>query len=206
MKKPLLFLDFDGLQFNTTPVTMNYINERYGINSLPFEYADHFNPLDLLKKYGAQHIPTWNEFWLDIGINCIASIKHHEFCQPMEGFVEVVKELSLKYEIWTVTARQKSSHVVVQYLKEKYIPNIITGVHHVWEELPDRTFKSVFKKDFIDTFQGEKIAFIDDSPTEILALQETLPSFLFDPCHVHTKKEDIKIRVHSWYEIGDRLL
>ena len=204
--KPVLFLDFDGLQFNTIPITKGYIDKTYKINTDAHEYADHFDPIGLLTKYGSKEIPSWEDFWKNIADNCVNSIPLHRECQPMEGFVLVIKELSKKYDIWTVTARQKSSSHVVQFLHEKHIPGINKGTHHVWEHLPNNVFKSVFKEEFIKNFKGRKIAFIDDAPKEIVPIQNILRSILFDPNGVHTHRDDINERVSSWYEIGNRLL
>ncbi len=206
MKKPVLFLDFDGLQFNTIPITKKYIDEKYKINTDFVEYTDHFDPIELLTRYGAKNIPTWTEFWKDISQNCVDNVLLHQECNPMIGFVPVITELQKKYDIWTVTARQKTAGPVVDFLHKKHVPNINKGTHHVWEHLPNNVYKSVFKKDFIESFIGEKIAFIDDAPKEILPLQETIRSILFDPQGVHTHRNDIKEKVSDWYTIGNILL
>ncbi|HRH31243.1 MAG TPA: hypothetical protein PK950_01085 [Candidatus Paceibacterota bacterium] len=209
-KKPVLFLDFDGLQFDTIDSHKDYINEKYGIATIRSDYIDNNHGLHaIIKKYlpvdmHDSIIPE--QVYADIGENLNASIERNMNLIPIEGMREIVPMLAEKYELWTVTARQKSSLEVIEYLQTKHVPNCVIGIHCVWDHLGDYKFHGHSKRDFIANFQGEKVAFIDDSLSEILDMQDIVPSYLFDPRRIHINHPKVQHRVISWEEIGRAFL
>lgn len=60
------------------------------------------------------------------------------------------------------------------------------------------------KLDFIINIEGEKIAFVDDSVSEVLKVSSVLTSYLFD---LRKENTDSGIKkVSSWLEIGNMFL
>lgn len=206
MQKPYLFLDFDGLKFNTMPSLVAYMNERFEISSIASDYADN-PPLDLIiKKYRKDYEITTDEAYAVYGEEYLRSIERHKDIMPIDGMCEVVKMLAQKHKLWTVTSRQESSIDTLGYLFDKYIPGCISGVHFVYRHLGNAKFSEVKKKDFIASLTGEKIAIVDDSPSEIVLTQDVIPSYLFDPIGYYDHRKDIQNRLRSWEEIGDKFL
>jgi hypothetical protein len=72
----------------------------------------------------------------------------------------------------------------------------------VWDFV-DGEYQAHPKKDFVKSVPGNNIAFFDDTPNEIINMQGTIPSYLFDPAHKHIGLTDIKLRVDSWKKIGE---
>lgn len=207
--KPAIFLDFDGLKFDTLQMHVDYLNQRYGIESKPSDYIGNPSIDAVLKRYipeDKHNAIVWEEVYLDIGENLNAKVEWHKDVSPLEGMCEVLPRLATKYDLWTITARQKTSMPVIEHLIAKHIPNCIIGIHCVSEHLGNNKFKDMPKRDFVSRYIGEKVAFIDDSPTEIINMQDLIPSYLFDPLGHHDEKKEIKLRVRSWQEIGQLFL
>ena len=206
MKKPIVFLDFDGLKFDTVRAHMLYINEKYAIESVESDYIDNPQFGKVIRKYKKNFNMNEDKIWEDVGKNFLASHKHHEAVIPIIGMCEIVPKLAEKYTLWTVTARSQNGSEVISRLINKYIPNCIAGIHYVWIHKGNATFDKHPKRDFIEKMKGEKIAFFDDSPSEIIHTQDIIPSYLFDPKRLHEKATHITNRVYSWEEIGNILL
>jgi hypothetical protein len=205
MAKPHVFFDFDGLKFNTAPAHAAYMNERWNIQSVDSDYSGD-EPLDgIIKKYNKNSTVTLEEVYEDLGKNFLTSLIHHEKVLPWNGMLEVMPLVAKKYTSWTVTARQKSGIDVIKYLLDKHIRGLITDVHCVWDHKGGGVFHSVTKREFIASIAGEKIAFFDDAPREILDVQDLLPSYLFDPVGTHNDNVRIGRRVRSWEDIGNIL-
>ena len=194
MKKPNIFLDFDGLKFHTASQLAIYMNGRFGINSKTSDYVNN-QPLHIVLRTYISNIENYQ-----------TSIKWHEDMLPMEDMCETMYKLAKKYLLWTVTSREKTSVKTIRYLLDKHIPGCITGIHCVYEHRGSGVFNEVSKRDFIQSVSGEKIAFFDDSPSEILKTQDIIPSYLFDPDGLHDDIGQITNRVKNWKEIGDRFL
>lgn len=205
--KPYLFFDFDGLKFNTTPALVRYMNQRWNMNSVESDYVNRVHDIEsVINKYRKDLNVTYSEAYEDMGKNYNSSLLWQQDVQPIENMCEIMKLLSKKYTLLTVTARQKAGIHVIQYLLDKYIPGCVTDIHCVYESIGNGKFNEVLKKDFIKSLTGEKVAFIDDSPKEIEDMQSTIPSYLFDPKRLHDNLTEIKNRVHSWNEIGEKFL
>ncbi|HEY0908424.1 MAG TPA: hypothetical protein VGE35_03700 [Candidatus Paceibacterota bacterium] len=204
---PTLFIDFDNCKFSTKLAEMAYINWRYGVNSVPADYADSFWIDEILAKYlPPEKIPSREEIYRDLTLNYLTSIEHHASIEPMEGICEVLPLLAKRYSLWTVTARVKTSQTVVMHMNELHVPGCISGVHHVWDFVEGKFKKIASKRDFIASFAGKKVGFIDDSPTEVLEVDGVVPAFLFDPHHQHDGNTRIQRRVRNWHEIGEIFL
>ena len=205
MKKPYIFFDLDGLKFDTAQIHMDYINKKYEILSVLSDYANNPSLDTVINKYKKNSFVTLGEVYADIA-DFNASIVHHENVLPFEGMCEVMPLLAEKYTLSTVTARQKTSLKVIEYLLNKFIPGCISEIHCVWEHKGNGVFEGVSKKEFIESIDSKKVAFFDDSPREILAMENIIPSYLFDPDKIHENISGIQNRVYSWKEIGDLLL
>ena len=208
MTKPVVFLDFDGMKFETITAHTKFINERYGIQTTALEHEHTQHRLDLLiKKHRSDITLSKDEIYTETGVHFLASIPRHEEVVPMEEEMpDVVKRLAAKYTLITVTARQTVGLDVIRYLIDKYIPGCISLIHCVYENRTDGGFNHFPKNEFIKNFVGEKVAFFDDSPTEILEMQTTLTSYLYDPFGKYTDRTEIKNHIKSWKEIGALLL
>lgn len=205
--KPNLFFDFDNTKFNTTPALMLYINQRWNINSIESDYIGKNDDLELVVgKYRTDIEINRNEVYEDLGRDYNKSIVRQKDVPSIKNMRRVIKLLSKKYTLWTVTARQKEGMHVIKYLLDKHIPGCISGIHCVWERKASGISIETSKKDFIESISGEKVAFIDDSPKEILKMQSIIPSYLFDPSKLHENLTGINNRIYSWNEIGKKFL
>lgn len=204
-QKPVIFLDFDGLKFDTIHLYISHINKKYNIKTQLKDYINNPPVEDIIKKYipeNIHHTIVREEVYVDLAKNVESSIDINDLAKPVDGLCDVLPMLANKYELWTVTAKQKSGLPAIEYLLNKHVPNCITGIHCVWEYQENGVYKEFSKRDFILNFEGEKVAFIDDSPKEILKTQDIVPSYLFDPSGVNDHFIEIERRVKSWEEIG----
>jgi hypothetical protein len=110
-----------------------------------------------------------------------------------------------RYNLWLVTARDARTKPVVEHMLDKHFPNCFNGSHFVWTHTLDG-FIGKQKRDFILDFPGDKVAFIDDSPSEIERTQDIIPSYLLDSHGLHEDKTHIEKRVLCWREIATELL
>jgi 5'(3')-deoxyribonucleotidase len=201
MNKPNIFLDLDGMKFDTLPAIVSFVNDFFGIKSTIDEYPGN-NIYDVFKKHLPYGKLTSDQFHLQMSKNFYSSIKHHETIMPMDNMCEVVSELSKKYNLYTVTARINQGLKVIEFLLNKHIPGCIKEIHCVHEYQPNGIFKADPKISFIERIKGRNIAFIDDTPEEIIRVQDIIPSYLFDPTNHHYSKKEIKNRVKNWEQIG----
>ncbi len=204
MKKLPLLLDCDDSLFRTKEHHLEYINSRYGIATVLSDYTNNPSIDTVLRKYlPGDQIFDPTEIYLDLAKNFLESIEQHSTVFPIEGVREVIPKLAKKYELWIVTARPVSCRHVVQHLVNTYIPNCIHDMHFVWKYLPEQGFVDHPKRKFMEGIQKKPVGFLDDSVTEILKVQDFVPSYLFDPHHLHDAVLGINNRVHSLYEFGD---
>ncbi len=205
MKKKNMFLDHDGVMVDEKPYVLLYLNERYKIN---LRLADNIN-FDLLHEVIQLHTGnpnlTFDEVYLDIGKNFHASDIWNERMPIIEDMPKVAPELAKKYNLHIATARQKIGHSALRTVYHRHIPKCIQELHCAWDYEEGRGFWSVPKATFIQNFEGEKIAFIDDTLKEVLGTKDIIPSYLFDLHGVHTKETEIP-KLESWKHIGDTFL
>jgi 5'(3')-deoxyribonucleotidase len=205
-KKPNAFFDLDGMKFDTVGAHMEYINQRYGINSIITDYLDNPSLEKVVKKYRPDFAGTRDEVYRDIQKNLLYVIDAHKEIKPFPGMVEVITEVTKKYNLFTVTARPRQGIQVIEYLLETHIPGAIGHVHCVWNHTTDGVIESP-KHEFIKSVKGDNVAFFDDAPNEIRKMEGIIKSYLFDPQrHYDGQHKDLAFRAYSWYEIGDILL
>jgi 5'(3')-deoxyribonucleotidase len=206
--KPYLFLDLDEMMFATLQHMVDYINKRHGINSTIHDHIGQNDTLDsVIKRYNKDYNLSWGETYMDVGINFHASLEIHKNVLPMEGMPEAVKQLSKKYRLVVVTARQKAGYEVIRYLLNKHVPGCITHIHCVWEHIGNGRFNEIMsKRKFIESVSGKKTGFIDDSVHEIKKLMSVLDCYLFDPTNLHESVPGIPNRVHGWDHIHNTFL
>lgn len=201
--KPHIFLDFDNSKFDTNMLILNYINERYGIPSIPDDYINNPSYELILQKYlPPDLIPHKDTIYEDFSKDILQSIEKHDAVAPMEGMVETIFKLSEKFTLWVVTARQRTGLHVIRHMLDKHVPDCIHDIHCVWGQYDNGEYYGVPKRDFIESIEGEKIAFLDDSAKEILEMQDLIPSYLYDPKGVNDSVKNINHRVRSWKEFG----
>jgi hypothetical protein len=207
MKEGNIFLDLDNSMFNTTPIFMNYLNKRYGIESKLEDYVNNASFEIILKKYlPIGTCPSAEDIYRDFVRNLLTSIDEHESVSPFEDMVETIFLLASKYTIWIVTARNKEGLHVIEHITNKHIPGCVTGNHCVWGYEGGGKNIAIPKKDFIWRVEGRKVAFLDDTVKEILEMQDLVPSYLFDPTGVNNHIQGIHHRVRSWKEFGKLFL
>lgn len=208
MKKPALFLDFDGMLFDTIPANVRFINQTFGVQTQPHEYVNNGNDMHMLiNKYKQpEHHLSWEEVYASLVEDFLASHEWHEIVNPMEGADLILPLLAEQYEIYIVTARHTDGREVVRTLCERHFPAMIKGIHCVSIFKERKQVSKISKRDFIKIFPGTKIGFIDDSAQEILEVQDIIPAYLFDPLKTNDLHTEIKQKVHSWYEIGTLFL
>lgn len=204
MKKPIGLFDFDGMKFHTAVAHCAYYNHRYGIHSKPEDFLKNIPVDTIIKSYlpkELHHTVVLADVYEDVGKNFLSSLEWHKHVTPIEEMCEVMHRLAPNFELWTVTARQKTSTPVIQHLLDTYIPNCISGIHCVWDHKGGGVFKGVSKRKFAESLEGDIVGFFDDSVEEVLAMQDLVPSYLFDMNNLHDDRSDIQNRVRSWLEI-----
>jgi hypothetical protein len=206
MKQRTLFFDFDGVKFDTTQHHVDYINNRFAIKSVISDYINN-PPLDkIVKKYLPEDTEIdATDLYRGLSKLFLDSIDSHETVFPIDGMVQTIFSLSKIYNLVTVTARPDSGRHVIEHMLHKYVPGCISEIHCVWT-YKNNEFVPVTKKEFIQNYPGKKVAFLDDSATEIKKLQEIIPSYLFDPCGYNDHETTIQRRVRSWQEFGNLFL
>ena len=206
MRKPILFFDWDDTMINSRPLKISYFEKRYGI-SITYEELNHKNANSLndflnSKKSGLNI--SFDEAYLDYARNFWKSFNWNKDLIFLPYSIEVIKSLSFHYDLYIVTQSQKTEKVFIQEIVNKYFSNCFSGIHCVWEYVYGSGYLGNSKLDFIKNIEGEKIAFVDDSVSEILKVQPFIDSYLFDP-----KKENFDSnikKVLSWLEIGNMFL
>ncbi|MBP9714913.1 MAG: hypothetical protein KBD52_00255 [Candidatus Pacebacteria bacterium] len=209
MEKPTLFLDLDGTKFQTLFAHVVYINHKYGIQSSPIDYANNPPLQDVIRKYTPKenhHLITEDEVYEDIQVNFLNNKVWVERIPPMEDMPRVVKELLRKYILWTLTARQAGNSDMTWNLINKHILGCISGIHFVHTKNPNgKGFSKFSKVEFVKLFPGEKAGFVDDSANEVIQMEDTIPSYLFDPFGFNDHVS-VQNRLRTWKEIGDTFL
>ena len=202
MEKPNIFLDLDDLIIKTKAVALSYINKKYGVQITYDEYVNNNDELHkIIQRHNSNFNLTFDEVYLDYGKNFLASMEWHEDVELMEDVQEVISLLSQKYTLWVVTARQKVGLNVINHLLNRHFQGCFKGIHCVYEWIEGIGYHGISKKDFISNVSGEKLAFIDDSPKEILRMKNIIPTYLFDQDRLYNSMEGVN-RVQSWRDIG----
>lgn len=206
MEKNHVFIDFDGMLFDTLPAQTAYFNHKYGVNTASSEYLSRNNDVHLvLQNHLAGITLNRDDVYDDFCKYFLESIEHHLDVLPMKDMPRVIKQVSLKYKLTILTARHTQSMPVIAHLRDKYIPYCVHDVHCVWgHQLADGA-TSISKRQFIESRSGTKILFFDDTPYEVEDTKDIIPSFLFDPTNAYAYL-GLENRVQSWQEIGDMLL
>jgi len=196
-----LFFDFDGMKFDTVQAQVHYINKAYGLSISMYDYLKHNHDIEkLLNSFIPNLGLTRDEIYRAFGKDFLCSIEAHENILPMPGMCEVMPLLKKEYKIHTVTARQKIGLPVIEYILDKYIPGCISNIHCVWGHTEGKGFHGISKKSYVESTEGENVAFFDDSPHEIEDMQDVIPSYLYDPNGFHYDKNEIH-RVVSFMQI-----
>lgn len=206
MRKPAVFFDFDDLKIDTVPAMIAHVNEHYGIASVRSDYLNGIYLEEVINRHlpKERHVSR-EEAYLSLAEKFLCSIDLHEAIPLIDGVIEVLPQIAQRYEVWTVTARQKVSMHVVKHVLDRHVPGCVTGIHCVWDRR-DGAYHAITKREFISGFEGEKVAFFDDTPREVLEVQDVVPSYLFDPHGLYDGMQEIRARVRSWREIGQILL
>ena len=203
-QKRHLFMDFDGLKYNTFPYFTKYYNNKYGINIKEEEFYFEKDACILVNK----HIEISEvDLYGACGREFLNSIDWHKDVRPYEGMVDVVNPLINEWLMHTVTARQFSGINTIEYLNEKYVPGAISKIHCIWEKLPNNEYKHISKIDYILSHVSNATdgIFLDDTPKEILRAQDHVRSILFDPHEVFSGMKEIKERATSWKMMGEMI-
>jgi phosphoglycolate phosphatase-like HAD superfamily hydrolase len=204
--KPVLFFDFDDTLFDTRGLTIEFIRAYYKVDIQHDGYFCGSNLHEAVNKHLPEedHVEK-DDFYLHWSENFGQSRAWYERSEPLELVKEIIPQLKERYDLWIVTARQKSTKIAVDHLVDKYFPHSFSGMHFVWDHTrvlnPGKP-----KRDFIADFEGESVAFIDDSPTEIEKTQDLIPSYLLDRHGFHEDKTHIERRVRNWSEIANIFL
>lgn len=201
-----MFFDFDDTKIDTIPAMMVCINRHFGIECIRGDFVGNPSLELVLNKHlpKERHLTREQAYqWLTSDFLCSASI--HDDIPFIEDVIVTLPRIARKYEIWTVTAREKVSAHIVRSMLDRYLPGCVAGIHCVWDRQGD-TYNRVSKREFISSFNAQKEAFFDDSPGEVLDVGEVIPSYLFDPHGHHDYIADIDLRVRSWREIATVLL
>ena len=206
--KPILFFDFDDVLVYTRQVTIDFLTKFYGVQ-IPDElnYGGNSVWQMVVGLLPPEKKVSREQFYEDCAQHFLTSHDFHAKATPIAGAEMWVPRLAFKYDLWIVTARQEVSLPVVTKLSRKFFGNHIAGMHFVSRRLGERNFQLIkSKKDFIADFPGMKVAFFDDTPSEVREVQKVIPAYLFDPGHQYGDEPVIRRQGQSWEEIADLLL
>ena len=209
MAKEIFLADLDNSLFDTREPHKRYVNERYDIKSTLLDYM-HNTPIPgIIKKYAPESTHDEKHIWGHLGEHFQTSIEYHSFATPIDPYVvDVLTEISIKYELIIATRRQHLSRNVTDYLFQKYFPCCdVRHVHFVYERISYGMYHEVTKREFAKKKGVSNIvAFVDDSKDEIYDMHDLVLSHLFDPWDLHQNTPNIKSRVTDWKKIGDLYL
>lgn len=202
-EKPNLFFDWDDTIMVSRPLTISYLEKRYRVR-ISYEEFHHGNASSLDKFLNSKKPElklSPGEVYLDYAQNFWLSFDWSRSLQFFPYSIEVIKSLSGYYNLWVDTSRQEIEKVFIQAIIDKYFFNCFSGVHCVWK---NTNGLGVSKIDFIKSIKGEKVAFIDDSVSEVFKASSFISSYLFDPNKENTNSEIVKLS--SWIDIGNMFL
>lgn len=205
--KKNFILDFDNTFVDSNPAHVRWMNIHYEMESKASDYINNPSLELVVKKYRPELKVSREQVYEDSFQFFLNSKKIHEDIKPFNGAVEVIVELSKKYKIWFATARQKRGEGVIRHVIDKHIPGCVAGIHCVWNLIAPGVYNERPKKNFIvGGLTGDTVAFVDDLPKEVIAVQDHVQSFLFDPFNLHQNNENVINRVRNWNQLGDILL
>ncbi len=191
--KKLLIFDYDGVLFDTIPKHIEYLNNRFSIESVPEDYGD--GPWHLvIEKYTGLTL-TREQLHQDILKNFLMSKDWHRDICPMDGMVKTIKSLYKKgFTLMIATRRFKEGRfVIVDSLNRYHIASCFEIIHCTSQDL-GHTILQEPKKKFLRAITGEKTGFFDDTLKEIEEAKDILPSYLFDPLGLNKMKDINSIR------------
>lgn len=206
MKKEHLFFDFDGMTFDTLPSTLLFINQTYNTDIKLNEIVNRGSEIELIiQKHTGDLSITKRQFYKLYNENYLMSLERHKDIQPMKNAPQVIRALREKYILHTLTARQFTGFDVIKYMIDTHLGGAMQHIHCVSRVDPDGKTKIVTKREYVDSIDGYKIAFFDDSLHEVNDMRGAVPSFLFDPHNYHPEI-DPKRKTTDWIQIGDMYL
>lgn len=118
-----IFFDFDDTQYITTPSHRRYIDERWGIKTADSDYIGNPPLQNVINKHLPAHADkvSFNEVYLDVGLNFHTSAEWHKDAMPFKDMREVIMALAKEFTLWTVTLRQKNRHGIGKiYERDSY--------------------------------------------------------------------------------------
>ena len=199
--RPTIFVDFDDTLVQTKLLFLRFLNESLSVN---IDYRDVDYDSAMIEKINSR-LPksdrmSEQEFHDFVQHEFTISEKWHDELQPIDCAARIIPELAERYQLWIVTARTSGANTTESIL-EKFFPGCFGGIHFVHRRIP--TGYAVFpKRDFIRHFKARKVAFIDDSPTEIRSAKGIVPCHLFDYTKSRTQRKDLKL-YHSWHDVAE---
>lgn len=199
--RPTIFVDFDDTLVQTKVLFLRFLYESLGVK---IEYRDVDYDSTMIGKINFQlsesERMSEQEFHDFVQHEFTISEKWHNELQPIDCATRIIPELANRYQLWIVTARTSGSNTTEQII-EKFFPGCFSGIHFVHRRTS--TGHAVFpKRDFIRHFKARKVAFIDDSPTEIRSARGVVPCHLFDYTKSRTVRKDLK-PYYSWHEVAE---
>jgi hypothetical protein len=209
-KLPNLILDYDESSFHTKQEHSDYLNQTYDIETTVEDFILHPTIPDivykhlLIKEIPQSKWPTAGYIWENLAIGFLESYDWHDKMKPVEGFVDMVTELSEYFNIYTGTARHDGSKAAILSTYQRVgVDQYYSGICCVYKHLGNERFAGKPKKEIIEDLPGKNGAFLDDSLNEILKAQEIIPSYLYDPYKINRGQSDVHNFVSSLYEFSN---
>ena len=198
-----MFIDFDDTILNTRPLTTQYMNQKYGINTTEDDWLDNDHFDSVVNSFRKDKIPVKPEdVYLSFGKEFFHTFDLKSF-HFLENAIETIANLSCHYSLYIITSRQKSEKKNIEtILKKGGIYNCFSGIHCVWDfDYTKEEFRAIPKAQFIENVKsGINIGAIDDSKKELeLIGNRVLVPTLFNP----NKKEQKGILeiARDWQDI-----
>jgi FMN phosphatase YigB (HAD superfamily) len=206
--KEIFIMDFDNTVLDTRKCHSLYVNHIYQIKSVPEDFVNNAPIAGVIRKYDTNSSVTDEQALVHLCEEFHTSRAWHMHAEPIDDDVaDVLYALSRKYELILATARHDFSEDIVRELLELNFPECVNSIHFVHRRIAYGQYTRTPKRNFVELLGPDRFAaFVDDSVNEIKMMQSLIPSYLFDPWHLHGDVGGILNRTDSWNEIGKLFL
>ncbi len=198
--KQIIAIDIDDVVCYTIGAIIQTINERTDAN-IGDDHFKHPGPYwgyyeELFKRLGMEGVLTYDNVIADVEINS-------QGIAPIEGARKAIKRLSEKYEVYFITARDKSREEVTKEWIEKHFGIGEDYVHIIGNRFSDSKDGKIYTKGEVCERIGATWL-IDDSPEHCLsALDYGVNVVLFGEYGWHHGAPEHLNRCRSWEEVMD---
>lgn len=187
-KKGNIIFDLDNTLIESRHIMIEYMNSKWGINSIERDYYDDDNLHAIVNKYRNGSPVSRKEFYDDYVANLILSMEWNRRIKPVLFLKEIIESFSREHNLYIATKRLDiSARIVNQMLKDYHIAQYIEDVYYAIRYINffGNRYLKLSKGFFMKNLPRENIAFVDDSLHEIEKTKDIVPSYLIDPLNMY---------------------